>query len=320
MRWRHHVRNRNLSLWAPRLGLFGRLVKIGHMVSTWKREEYVEISGGENPPNIWTETGGNTEATSQIREMCHLKVYPTTRKRRQISGDGTGINGPGFPLKQLWKEWDYLHCRDASSSGTEVLVQSQKQQGSVRTKSKIRLHCSGKIIWKREQQRKKEVEIEDISYCSSTSHFRVSSRGEPIEEGTEFNEDIFPQQTVATELGHPLDCDEVWRATEHVKASAGKDEVLPQSRTANRNARRVCEIHGYHVWMLDQGGTLFRICGGARKGDNKERKITEQSAFWALAPELLPEWLLKEWACGTEKRNRYQNAIGAFKEDVHAGT
>ena len=160
-------------------------------------------------PNIWTETGGNTEATAQIREMYHLKVYPTTRRRRQISGDGTGMQGPGFPLKQLWKEWDDLHCRDASSSGTEVPVQSQKQQGSVRTKSKIRLHCSRKIIWKREQQRKKEVEIEDISYCSSRSHCRGSIRGEPIEEGTEFNEDIFPQQTVATELGHPLDCDEV---------------------------------------------------------------------------------------------------------------
>ena len=42
-----------------------------------------------------------------------------------------------------------------------------------------------------------------------------------------------------------------WTATaskELVKASApGKDEVLPQSRTGNRNARRVCEIHGYHV-------------------------------------------------------------------------
>ena len=49
-------------------------------------------------------------------------------------------------------------------------------------------------------------------------------------------------------LGNPLDCDEVHRATEHVKASAtGKDEVLPKSRTANGNALRVCEIHRYHV-------------------------------------------------------------------------
>ena len=76
--------------------------------------------------------------------------------------------------------------RDASSSGTEVPVQSQ-----------------------RDQQRKNEVEIEDISYSSSTSQFRGSIFGEPIEEGTEFNEDIFPQQTVVTELGDPLDCDEV---------------------------------------------------------------------------------------------------------------
>ena len=163
------------------------------------------------------------------------------------------------------------------------------------------------------------MEIEDISYRSSRSHCRGSIRGEPIEDGMEFNEDIFPQQTVATELGNQLDCDEVWRATEHVKASApGK---LPQSRTANRNACIVREIHRYHVWILDQGGTLFRICGGeARKCDNKDRPITKQSAFCAVAPEVLPEWLLNDWIRGTEKRNSYQNAIGAFGEDVHEGT
>ena len=63
MKSRFNVRNRNLRLWAPRLGLFGRLVKIGHMVSTLERKEYGEISGGENAAQHldrnWRKYGGD---------------------------------------------------------------------------------------------------------------------------------------------------------------------------------------------------------------------------------------------------------------------
>ena len=88
--------------------------------------------------------------------------------------------------------------RDASSSpygGPSTISEAARKRSD---KVQYQAPLLRKIIWKREQQRKTEVEIEDISYSSSTRQFRGSIFGEPIEEGTEFNEDIFPQQTVAT--------------------------------------------------------------------------------------------------------------------------
>ena len=245
--------------------------------------------------------------------MCHLKgLHQHGEGGKSPEIDGTGINGPGYLLKQLWKEWDFFHfpwrCKLFWYGSPSTISEAARMRSD---KVQNQAPLLRKIIWKREQQRKKEVEMEDISYCSSASHCRGSFFGEPMEEGTEFNEDIFPQQTVAVELGNPLDCDEVHRATEHVKASAtGKDEVLPKSRTANGNALRVCEIHRYHVWILDQGGTLFRIGGGARKGANKDRQITKQPAFCTLDPEVLPELVLhNEFIIQKRRRGRSQRDV-----------
>ena len=97
----------------------------------------------------WRKSGPTSEQKQEeIRKRPFRTVrcitWKSTQQRGKWGKSPTGIDGLGFPLKQLWKEWDDLHCRDASSSCTLVPVQSQKQQGSVRTKSKIRLHCTGK--------------------------------------------------------------------------------------------------------------------------------------------------------------------------------
>ena len=119
--------------------------------------------------------------------MSTHRQEKVTNLRRHV----TGINGPGLPLKQLWKEWDDLHlsyrCKLFRYGGPSTISEAARERSD---KVQNQAPLLRKIIWKRDQQRKTEVEIEDISCSSSTRQFRSSIFGEPIEEGTEFNEDV----------------------------------------------------------------------------------------------------------------------------------
>ena len=78
--------------------------------------------------------------------LAEIKCRHTGKKRRQISGDmELGSIGQDYHRGSCGRNGTIPTPRtDASSSGTEVPLQSQKQQGSALTKSKIKLDCSGK--------------------------------------------------------------------------------------------------------------------------------------------------------------------------------
>ena len=100
-------------------------------------------------PNIWTETRGNMEKTVQNRKMYHLKVYPTTRKMRQISDwdqwarvstqaavEGVGRSPPPVEMQALPVRWSQYNLRSSKEAfGQSPKSGSTAQENNLQTRT-----------------------------------------------------------------------------------------------------------------------------------------------------------------------------------------